>query len=291
MPNPLIIGLGIGLAAKFVKDSLTPDSTSEVISRFSAGKLKFPSDGFGGVTDRGMQIPVSLNFKADTYKNKQMFRDNAIKGTLADITLPLSINLVDDTQISYNRGQSETTGGVWDMTPGGWAETFRSWFGAKTLLSDFIGTSAMYGQRPMDESDNIFKGAEMRKHAYTWILIPKNITEAQDVDKIVKTFQRMAYPMSSNDEVYSRVIHPPIWQISTFDYVNKLNDVWVIDPLPSFLSQVNIKTAQGTLHQTRGGYPAATALSLTFVEVEPAINTGPEGGLQSRSQLRGGKDE
>ena len=283
MVAPLLVMAGGALAAKFASDVLTPDSDR---SDFAAAAQKFPPNGYGGVTSRGMQIPVSINFCADVYENKQMFRENAIKGNLADITLPLPNNLTDDTQINYARGQAETTGGIWDMTPGGWRETWRSWFGLKTLASDFLGTSSLYAQRPMDESDNIYKGAELRKHSYAWILIPKNETEGAIVDSIVKTFQRMAYPMASNDEIYSRVIHPPIWQIRTFDYINKNNNTWVIDPLPSSLTSVSIQTADGSLHQTQGGYPAATALKVNFAELEPAINTGEF--LQSRSQLRGG---
>ena len=94
MVAPLIAA---GLGIKFASDALTPDSTSEINSRFSAGKMTFPPGGFGGTTHRGMLIPVALNFKADTYKNKQMFRDNAIKGELADITLPLAMSLSDNT--------------------------------------------------------------------------------------------------------------------------------------------------------------------------------------------------
>ena len=281
MVVPIIAGV---LAAKFASDVLTPDSNTA--ERMGAEPMSWPSSGFGSSTRGGMQIPVHINFVADVYENKQMFRENAIKGNLADITLPLPMDLTDSSAINYATGQSETTGGIWDMTPGGWRETWRSWFGLKTLAADFLGTSSLYGQRPMDERDSIFKGAEFRSHSFAWILVPKNKTMGKKIDEIVKTFQRMAYPMSSADEVYSRVVHPPVWQISTKDYVNGLENTWVIDPLPAVLEKVSIKTADGALHQTQGGYPAATALSVTFKELEPAINTGKF--LQSRSQLRGG---
>lgn len=274
------------LLGKFIADVLWPDSNTAERMGGGDNKLAFPEGGFGASSNRAMQIPVCINFCADVYENKQMFRENAIQGNIADITLPLPMQLSDDSSISYSPGQTETTGGIWDMTPGGWRETWRSWFGLKTLASDFLGTSALYGQRPMDERDNIFKGAEMRTHSFEWIMIPKNRKDGETIDKIVKTFQRSAYPMSSEDEVYSRVIHPPVWQIRTFDLVNGLDNVWIHDPLPAVLSQVRIQTATGALHQTQGGYPAATGLTLVFKELEPAVNTGKY--LQSRSQVRGG---
>jgi len=286
MAPPLVVA-GVGfVVGKFASDVISSEDDYQIGTK-GTGKQWFPKEtAFGDATGRGMGIPVAINFKADMYENKQQYREDVIAGELTDITLPLPVQLSDDTSINYTRGQSETTGGIWDMTSGGWRESWRTWFGISTWFSDVLGFSSLSGQRPMDESDNIFKSAEMRKHSYSWILIPKNGDEGKRVDEIVKTFQRMAYPMASGDEIYSRVIHPPIWQISTMDMVDGLDTTWVIDPLPSVLTTVKIKTADGALHQTQGGYPAATALTIEFAELEPAINTGSF--LQSRSQLRGG---
>jgi len=255
------------------------------------GTLEFPKN-FGSDVIGG-EIPYAINFLADEYTNKQSIRENAGKGDFADITLPMPRDINIRNSIVYTSGQSETTGGLFDMTTGGWGEWFKTLGGSISWFKDVTGISAYIGYRPMDERDSIFKGADFRAHNYNWILIPKDAKEGQEVQNIAEAFQTLAYPMKSGRETYSRVIHPPIWHISVFDMTTGKSNAykWSMDPLPSVLKSVDIQTsgaAGGGVYAAQGGFPAATKISVSFQELEPAINTGRY--LQSRSQLRGRAD-
>ena len=151
----------------------------------------------------------------------------------------------------------------------------------------------MVGQRPIDERDSIFKGAELRHHNYQWTLVPKADGEAKIIADICQAFQTLAYPSSTNAQVYSRVTHPPIWWINAMDLhpdsTSSRAFRWDMGPLPSCLKNVSVETASDgvfTHKETDGqGYPAATRLKLGFVELEPAVNAGKH--IQSRSMVRG----
>ena len=249
--------------------------------------LRFPSKS----PDVTKDMPFVINFCADAYTNKTSQRENAGIGEFADITLPLPRNLRTGNTITYSAGQTETTGGLFDMTTGGWWESLTTLGGLTTFLGDVTGWNAWEGERPMDERDSIFKHSEFRKHNYSWVLIPKNEEEGRDVAKIAAGFQTLAYPFKSDDAAYSRVIHPPIWHISVFDLSTggkTLAPDWSNDPLPSVLTSVDIQTSGAApgVYAVEGGFPAATKIEVKFQELEPAINAGKY--LLSRSQSRGG---
>ena len=255
------------------------------------GELTFPEqDQFGGDDVTTGKIPFAIGFLADELRNKQSIRENAGIGSLANITLPMPKEINLNNKISYSTGQSETTGGVYDMTTQGWGEWIWTLGGFVSAGKDVTGVTSFWAQRPMDERDNIYSGAEFRNHSYSWLLIPKNKKQAQTVYNIAQAFQTLAYPMKSDWETYSRVIHPPIWHINVLDMANGRSNAhqWDMDPLPSVLTSVDIQTsgAAGGVYASHGGFPAATKISVNFIELEPAVNTGKY--LQSRSQVRGG---
>ena len=251
--------------------------------------LEFPTGSCGFKDEKDLLI--SLNFKAVPYTNKQAFRNDAPGGdTVCDITLPLPKQLSARSQISYQSGETETTGGLFDPTSGGFWESVGTLGGLTTLFKDVTGISAYVGQRPMDERDSIFKGAELRKHQYTWTLVPKCPGDGSEIAQICKKFQTFAYPGKSDAQTYSRVIHPPVWWISALNLKGGGTFRWDMGPLPSVIETVNVETAQdGVFAFADDGnfdaYPAMTRLTVGFVELEPAINTGDT--IQSRSQVRG----
>jgi len=240
--------------------------------------------------------PLAISFTAVPYANKQSIRENAASASSAiiDITLPMPKNINAQNSITYESGQTETTGGLFDMTTGGWGEWFKSGGGLFSAFNDLTGISAFQGKRPMDERDSIFRGADFRSHSYSWVLIPKNHAEAVAVKDIAYGFQTTAYPRKSGMESYSRVIHPPVWHIKGLDGrgsgTSPSMREWTMEPLPSVLTSVNVQTAGAAgpgIYTISGGYPAATKIDVTFKELEPAINDGT-GQLLSRSQLRSG---
>lgn len=256
--------------------------------------VHFPSENNRGAWDN---VPIAANFTAVEYSNKQSIRSNA-PGTgtseiLGDFWLPMPRDVNTSNNITYSKGQSETTGGLFDMTTGGWGEFFKSGAGLFSAFNDLTGISALQGKRPMDERDSIFQGAEFRRHKYTWVLIPRKLSEAKSIASIAKGFQTLAYPAASDMETYSRVIHPPIWHIN-FHLLSDKNKGrhWSNSPLPCVLSKVDIQTAgaaAGGVYAMDNGLPSATKISVEFIELEPAINVGDS--LRSRSQLRAGTGE
>jgi hypothetical protein len=266
------------------------------------GKMIFPTSGnFDSVEDLGQW---RMNFVATRYSNKQSVRAYSgvqkFIGTWADITLPMPESIKIDNRITYTRDQADVSGSVFDMTLMGlWSMLWEGSGISEKMNSS--GISAALGHRPMDETDSIFQGAEFRRHSYSWKLVPKAPGDAAVITKIVREFQRMAYPNRTVADTYSRILHPPIWFISAMDTGHKGSEDeedkeprdsfrWDMGPLPSVLENVSIQTqgAAGGPYASRFGYPAATSLSLNFVELEPAVNT--KSGLMSRSQVRGVAD-
>jgi len=265
-------------------------------------RLIFPPTGnFDSVEDLG---EYRINFVAARYSNKQSVRAYSgvqkMTGTWADITLPMPRNIKIDNRIRYSRGQADVSGSIFDPTATGLWSAFLDITRINSAM-DILGVSSALGHRPMDESDSIFKGAEFRRHSYSWKLAPKAPGDATTITAIVREFQRMAYPNRTVADTYSRVLHPPIWFINVMNL--NADDYkgfrWDMGPLPSVLESVNIGTqgsaggpfaaTQGVEGEKKKSYPAVTTLSLNFVELEPAINT--ESGLMSRSQVRGVADD
>mgnify|MGYP005821428041 FL=1 len=217
------------------------------IRAMRAPALSYPLSGkFDDIEDTG---GYRTNFVASIYSNKQVVRvlSPSAGPTFADITLPLPQQIKTDNEIAYSQGQSEVKGGITDPTVGGAIE----WALEKTKITgvmDKFGISQALGHRPMDETENVFGGANFRTHSYSWQLIPKVEGAGTRITDIVKKFQTLAYPSRSIGQSYSRVIHPPVWFISVLN-LNKGDKggqfMWDMGPLPSVLSRVGI-TTQGS---------------------------------------------
>lgn len=277
-----------------------------------------PNAQYGSSTTR-----FAINFLAVEYSNKQPIRENS-PGSFnhyADITLPLPRNIRAGSEITYTRGAADI-GGAFDWTTQGAGEAILDTFGLYSGVKDLTGISAHQGQRPMDQTDSVFQGSEFRQHRYEWTLVPKEEGDGEEIMQIAKAFQTLAYPMRSGDLTFSRVVHPPVWFINVMEigYVADEETVAELEgiagsgtnltgdgvfgqgkmsgtsrfrfdmsPLPSVLASVDIQTqgaAQGSW-VAKGGFPAATLISVTFKELEPAVNMG--NGLGSRSQVRTGE--
>ena len=148
----------------------------------------------------------------------------------------------------------------------------------------------LMGRRDMDERDTTFKDAGFRKFEYSWTLIPKNEEDADQINKIAQSFQVLAYPSLSELSGGFKIIHPPIWNLEIWDAANGTGIYkWDMGPNICVLTNAKIKTASNGIYSTKNNYPAATEISLSFQELEPAvrISGGSVGQLVSRSQARG----
>ncbi|MAG28374.1 hypothetical protein CMI47_22845, partial [Candidatus Pacearchaeota archaeon] len=133
------------------------------------GALKFGLEKFGD-----MDQPLMMTFSAVPYRNKQALRGTNAGSAEIEIHLPMPMNINTKNSISYESGQSEATGGLWDPTTAGMGESVKNFFTGGSWWKDLSGYSALVGKRPMDERDSIFRGANFRTHNYSWTLIPKS---------------------------------------------------------------------------------------------------------------------
>ena len=308
---PVVIGVGAGAAALYYfLSGPGSEATAGGNSKWSGG-LTYGLRNWDNII-----TPYWINFRCVEYSNKQGIRDNASDeiDAYADINLPMPRTMTANNGIQYTLGQSETKGGLTDPTTAGFFESVSTGFGFTTWFKDVTGASDWAGQRMMDERDSIFKGANFRQHTYEWTLINKFDGDGQNIAEICNAFQSLAYPFLSDDQYYSRVIHPGVWYIEQFSMtreggtdedgnqelqwkknqrsteVDTTTSPWDYWPLPCVLTNVSIQTAgaaAGGVYAGPDGLPAATKLSLTFQELEPAINTGTR--IHSRSQARGGE--
>lgn len=247
------------------------------------GGLKFPSN----LPDH--DIPIVINFKCDRYSNLMKDRVKGANGDLANITLPLS-HLATESLSLYTSSTTET-GSIWDAWGPKVSEMWATKLGFTNLLGDFTGWNAKESERPMDLRDATYRGHSLRTHRYSWTLIPRNREDGAEIAEIAKAFQTLSYPELSEDSQYSRIIHPPIWDIAVWNlgwvFEGTNADEWSLSPQKCVLESAKVETAgvaAGGVYVVDGGYPAATRISLVFKELEAAVKVGED--LVSRSQAR-----
>jgi len=273
-----------------------------------------------GSAEANQNIPVWLQMSAVPYQNKTFFRsNNADPGSgdnYATITLPLPLELTTANSANYAAGTVWGRGSVLDLTSGAYAEgrltgagqagAAASYLnngsieefgnvGIKTLekfAEDVIGISGFRGEMPMDQRDQVFTGVNFRNFTYSWQLIPKTVNQAFTVANICNALQTLLYPVRNvrNNFSATRVQHPPMWYISSFDYKGGgPKHRWTMYPQISLLQSVSIQPRTGAGAPwvlgdgSNGPWPAITNLSVNFVELEPNINVGKN--IANRSTL------
>ena len=245
---------------------------------------RFPTLG-SYTTDR--DIRYWMNLQCDHYESKQMLRAGTFTGSIADIKLPAPNSLNAEANINYT--EEERQGGMIDPSVSslGWL------LGGPIIDKLRAPFDILLGRRDMDERDTTFKDAGFRKFEFSWTLVPKNFDDADQINKIAQSFQVLSYPSLSTFSGGAKIVHPPIWNIQILDTAQGQSGVykWDMGPNVCVLSKASIKTADNGIYSTREDYPAATQISLSFQELEPAVridtNQGTRAGqLVSRSQAR-----
>ena len=221
-----------------------------------------------------------MNLRCDNYVGKQMLRATDFTGSIADIKLPAPNDISSDANINYSA----------EERPGGFDPSLSSlgWLAGGFLLDKIRAPfDTLLGRKDMDERDTTFKDAGFRSFNYNWTLVPKNSEDADQINKIAQSLQVLAYPSLSRFSGGAKIIHPPLWEIRILDTKEGEAGVykWDLGPNACVLSKASIKTAQGGIYSTKDSYPAATHISLTFQELEPAIRL-KDNKLVSRSQAR-----
>jgi len=262
--------------------------------------------------------PIKMQFLCRRYEMLARLRaanmtpDPTDGDNLAVITLPLPIELTNNTFANYQEQIYETRFGILDATPAEIAEDFATGsggagklynllggFNLETFLGAFgrdvyynyvrdkFGISDFHGEVPMDLRDAIYSSMQFRTHVFSWLFVPKNTAEAERVARICNMFNTLSHPMRNTTvQLASRAIHPPMWNISVYDEdgTQGQRHRWLPYPQLSVLQQVQIRTRQAetgpwtmTAPDGNGHWPVATQLGLTFIELEPNIAVVADG--------------
>ena len=142
-------------------------------------------------------------------------------------------------------------------------------------------TGGILGLAPNPRTDVFFKSVEYRSHNFSFTMTPRNIGEADAIDKILNTFQYYMLPSFGNDFPGIGAVgvdgimflgYPYEFEISTFTESNgSRHHITTFDR--SVLQSIAIDHAAGTrvaFVDSRGDnqyYPATTSIQLTFQEV------------------------
>jgi len=191
----------------------------------------------------------------------------------ADIVLPAPNNIQVTNSIGY--GFSENNA-YWNVGSSYWTEfwTIKNWWPVDKDVDDSEKARAL-----VDGIEAQLKSPALRQITYMWNLIPKIKGDSDLISRICKTFQTMAYPiMGPKSKGHNRWQVPPMWLTQIIDLnTQKPSFRWDLGPMPSRLSAVGITpTAGGGIYTTRidedkGKSPMVTQLSLTFIEIQPAV--------------------
>jgi len=147
---------------------------------------------------------------------------------------------------------------------------------AQTKLNTLLdgGAAAVFGQRPNPRTDVLFNAQEYRNHELEFLMVPRNLQEAQSIDQIIHLFQYYmlpAYLNQNQNQLGSFLIGFPyefeitiLNQFQELDHVNKFER--------SILKNCTIDHAAGEkvafIEDPNGDlYPVMTKMTLTFQEV------------------------
>jgi hypothetical protein len=266
--------------------------------------IQFPQ-GYGNRSDPPVWINfVGAEYSATTDGRGQKPDVGHKSGTyggggkkLIDITLPLPTNHDTVNKVQYGLGDGEAKGAIYDISKKNWQQFLKTGGGTITDIKDILHLSKVKGDRDMSQIDSVYQGGNHREHHFSWVLIPQSEDDIKSIENISNYFQNFAFPRTSVTEPYSRTIHPAVWWISEFNEfggaIREDRDSFINSPLPSVITSVSIKNTgnvEGGIYFTDRYTPAAVHLSVSFVELEPALTDTVGSSLYSRSQWRRARD-
>lgn len=132
-----------------------------------------------------------------------------------------------------------------------------------------------------DHMETFLGPGSRRKYEISFDMVAKTEAQADAAVKIANTFQRKAFPSwnGRNALVWQ---HPPLWAITVS---GSKTDSWDGNALPCVLKNVDINRAPilNTPFITQAGNPLAMNVTLSFFELEPAVEYRDK--LVNRAQI------
>jgi len=249
-----------------------------VIKMTTQTKISFPGDNMSS------EIPVFLTCFWGDYSryNKDRTKSSIIsKGNYIQVPYPKLFNVSND--VPYTNSGTISGGPMDNLKTAFDNLTFEG----NQLVNYFLkgGSSFTY-----DNMESVLTPGARRKYIVGMDLIAKTEAQAEKAKLIADTFQKNAF---STWEGGNRLIwkHPPLWVLSTTTTQNNTTNSKGWDPtgLPSVLTHVDINKNPilDTPFNLSNDHPLAININLSFVELEPAVNTKAYG-LTNRAQTFGG---
>ena len=208
------------------------------------------------------------------------------------IILPLPTELHDETSVSY---QTQDMVGVGDALNRNWEGlAARSGLNlAKNLpgaAANFIGAGEIFpadaiataiqqinGVATNPNTTVAFKGPELRTFAYSWLLQPRNVSESNKIQTVIKYIKSRALPANSLKDQVSILDYPSLCQVNFYPWDSGGGDNdwgWsensIIRYKKCFISSVNVDYTPSNVPAFFQGskLPVAIRLSLGFSEIE-----------------------
>lgn len=233
-------------------------------------------------------IPVWMNFYAAPYStfSGSRTRDSIVSRNYLHISLPYPQEHTTTNSQLYNKAGSKNNRIIEKGAAGArqmakavyekFAESTESFFsGGNIITFDHFETQLEPGAR--------------RTHRFNILMIAKSAEQAEQANKIALAFQTNVFPSSSTKSILT-MRHPPLWcfkavVIGSDDF--NVRSYWDGQPLVSVLSLVDINRSPilNAPFITVDFKPVAISIKLSFIELEPALQTS-DGSLEiwSRSE-------
>lgn len=260
-------------------DALQRDNTMQYPSSFVAG-----------------EVQLWVNFKAFSYTSEANARANRIGlGSIIagqdDIWIAMPHKMQASNNVKYEEGESPES----SWTLGTLKETAVGWVEGLVDSIPFIGAvkkavETKVGRMDVQLGEAIFAGASLRSFNYRFEMVAKTVAEAESVNAICDTFQKLAYPRGGLRT--SKMFHPPLWGIGVYDGAGGSRQrQWDMSPQNAVLTSVNIDKSAGQGGPSAisdGGslQPSIVSLDLTFTELEPNVRNMEGNDLMSRSRMK-----
>jgi len=232
---------------------------------------------FPGDTDAN-EIPVFLNFHWGDYSkyNSDRTTDKIIgKGNVISVPYPSKFNVMND--VPYTNSASVSGGPLDNLRMAFDNITFNLEKG----LNYFFGGGSSF---TYDNMESVLTPGARRVYDVTIDLVAKSLIQSTNTKTIVDTFQKNAFSSWSGG---NRLLwkHPPLWVITASTTASGSGTAPGWDPvgLPCVLRkvQINRNPVLDIPFNLPNNHPLAVRLDLTFVELEPAVNT--TAGLKNRA--------
>ena len=135
-----------------------------------------------------------------------------------------------------------------------------------------VGEVLAYDKKVLMNPNTVttFSSNGIRQYSYSFKLIPRSVSEADDIKSIINTFRKFTYASTKGDSGKSFVInYPPIWSIRYLIKVGgkQTENPYIARPFACYLTSVNT-TYNGTAGSSYyvNGAPIEVDLQLSFQE-------------------------